>query len=507
MSPESTSSSQSDGAAASSAVVNSAELSTGTMVGEYRVDGQLGSGPTGRVFSAVHAVTSRRTAIKVLEPEVASTREPVEKYFAEARAANQLGHPNIVDMLAFGKLADGRNYVVMELLRGESLREGTKRARMPIAEGLAIISTATLALTDAHDKGIIHRNLKPENIFLVEVKGERPQVKLLDFGTAELLGPRAEGRKGSALAYLSPEQALGDSLDASTDVYALGAIAFELVTGSPHSREKPRAASSVNSEVPAALDALIASMLATKPGERPSLEKIRSELRGAALLAGARPTRPAGVPVVQAGDAAAAKKDAKTDAKVEAKKNAKAETKTDAKKDAAAVATATDPAPSNAPTSKGGGIVAIVLLVAAAIGIGIWIYLNQSNGPVETAPAPAVAPPAAPEGSAAAAGSAEPAAPPAAAPEGSTAEPAGSAGPAAAPAGSAAPTGSAAAAPTATADPVQPAAAETPAAAPTPEAVPTAGSDATGSADKHHGREKRQSTPATPAADPAAPTP
>jgi serine/threonine-protein kinase len=392
-------------------VVNGAELSAGVMVSEYRVEGQLGSGPNGRVHSAVHAVVSRRAAIKVLHPEVASTREVVEKYFAEARAANQLGHPNVVDMFAFGKLADGRSYIIMEWLRGESLRERAKRTRMPIAEGLAIISSATLALAEAHEKGIVHRNLKPENIFLVEVKGERPQVKLLDFGTAELIGPRAEDRKGSALAYVSPEQARGETADPRTDIYALGAIAFELITGKPvfeakstaeilkkHIDEKPRKASSLNAEVPAQLDALVESMLAKTPGDRPALDKIRSELRACRLLVGGALTPAAGTPIVttpETAPAAEATKDTKAEAKPEAKKDAKAEAKKDTKTEATKDAKAPQPRPSvmpkhpDAPATSGGGIVAILLLVAATIGIGIWIYMNQDNAPVEAAPAAA----------------------------------------------------------------------------------------------------------------------
>jgi serine/threonine-protein kinase len=425
-------------------VANGADLSAGVMVGEYRVEGQLGSGPSGRVHSAVHAVVSRRAAIKVLHPDVAATREVVEKYFAEVRAANQLGHPNVVDVFGFGKLADGRSYVVMEWLRGESLRERATRTRMPIAEGLAIISTITLALAEAHDKGIVHRNLKPENIFLVEVKGERPQVKLLDFGTAELLGSRAEDRKGSALAYISPEQARGEAAEPGTDIYALGAIAFELITGKPvfeakttaeivkkHVDEKPRKASSLNSEVPAQLDAVIASMLAKTAAERPALDKIRSELRACRLLVGGALTPPAGLPIVPLPETAAktdAKKDAKKDAKdakpagKDAKTDAKAGAKADAKADAKSTAKAAEakasvsPQRPDAPTSKSGAIVAIILLVAATIGIGIWIYMNQRNAPIDDAPAAPAAPAGTPAPAAAPAGSADPAAAPATAP-------------------------------------------------------------------------------------------
>jgi serine/threonine-protein kinase len=406
MSPDSTTSGKSSTSTDSTAGANSAELNTGMMVGEYRVEGQLGSGPSGRVHSAVHAAISRRAAIKVLHPEIATSREALEKFFAEVRAANQLGHPNVVDIFAFGKLADGRSYVVMEWLRGESLRERARRTRMPIAEGLALISSITLALAEAHEKGIIHRDLKPENVFLVEVKGERPQVKLLDFGTAELLGTRAEQRVGTSLPYVSPEQARGDTVDGKSDIYALGAIAYELVTGKPvfegktasdiikkHLDEKPKAASSLNSEVPAQLDALIAAMLAKSPADRPSLEKIRSELRACRLLVGGALTPPAGVPIVPAGSTGGSVPAAKSPTGDTAKQADAATAKdTPTKGRDSRPGIAKEPARPTAPQSSSGVWVALALLLAGAIGIGIWIYMNQrEDQPVDTS-APAAAP-------------------------------------------------------------------------------------------------------------------
>jgi serine/threonine-protein kinase len=517
MSPDPTSSGKSGTSTDTTAVPNSAELNAGVMVGEYRIEGQLGSGPTGRVHSAVHAAISRRAAIKVLRPDVASSRELVEKFFAEVRAANQLGHPNVVDIFAFGKLADGRNYVIMEWLRGESLRERTRRTRMPIAEGLAIISNVTLALAEAHDKGVVHRNLKPENIFLVEVKGERPLAKLLDFGTAELLGTKAEQRAATALPYISPEQARGEAVDGKTDIYALGAITYELVTGKPlfegknasdvikkHLDDKPKAASSHNSEVPAQLDALIAAMLAKTPAERPSLEKIRSELRACRLLVGGALTPPAGVPIVPLSEADAnaptpaseAKADA-TDAKPAAAKAAKATAKQDTKAEAKpATATPKEPARPTAPQGSSGAWVAIIMLVLAAIGIGIWVYMNQrEQTPVDTgAPADTPAEPT----------PTDPAAAPAAAPS----DPA---------AGSAAPTGSgtpgsAAASPTA---PTTSPAAPDPAAGATPpapgSAAATPGSGTSTDSQRKQRRHRKDGSAATtdatktpaPAPDPA----
>src|SRR3954471_5448371 len=167
---------------------NTYDLAVGEMVGEYRVEGELGRGGMGRVYAATHPVIAKRAAIKVLHPELSVNTEAVERFIQEARSVNQIGHPNIVDIFAFGTLPDGRSYFVMEWLRGESLHTRIERERLPIAEALVMLETITVALEAAHEKGIVHRDLKPDNVFLVEVKGDRPQVKLLDFGIAKLSG-------------------------------------------------------------------------------------------------------------------------------------------------------------------------------------------------------------------------------------------------------------------------------------------------------------------------------
>src|SRR5262245_48325135 len=143
----------------------------------------------GRVYAAIHPVIGKRAAVKVLRPELSKNREAVERFIQEARAVNQIGHPNIVDIFAFDRLPDGRCFYVMELLRGESLRDRLRRGPLALVDALAILDTITVALEAAHDKSIVHRDLKPDNVFLVDVKSDRPQVKLLDFGIAKLLSP------------------------------------------------------------------------------------------------------------------------------------------------------------------------------------------------------------------------------------------------------------------------------------------------------------------------------
>jgi serine/threonine-protein kinase len=273
------------------------KLAAGTMVGEYRIEYELGRGGMGCVYAAIHPVIAKRAAIKVLHAELSVNTEAVERFVQEARSVNQIGHPNIVDIFAFGTLPDGRSYFVMEWLRGESLRQRLQRGPIPLLEAFAIIDTITGALAAAHDNGIVHRDLKPDNVFLVAVKGAQPQVKLLDFGIAKLTG--AEGmhrtQTGHMLgtpAYVSPEQARAHDVDHRTDIYALGAMLFELCTGhlvfaadnaadmiAKHLLEPPRSAAALNPAVSPALDALIARMLAKDAAARPQLDEIRDGLR------------------------------------------------------------------------------------------------------------------------------------------------------------------------------------------------------------------------------------
>jgi serine/threonine-protein kinase len=244
-------------------------------------------------------VIAKRAAIKILHPELSANREAVERFVQEARAVNQIGHPNIVDIFAFGQMPDGRSFFVMEWLRGESLRERTDREPLPMADALAVLDTISLALEAAHEAGIVHRDLKPDNVFLVETKADRPQVKLLDFGIAKLLntdaGRTERTRTGNLLgtpAYISPEQARGYTVDHRTDIYAFGALAYELFTGAlPFPADNladmiakqlfqpPPSARELCPDVTPALDQLLQSMLAKLPDQRPSLATAREELR------------------------------------------------------------------------------------------------------------------------------------------------------------------------------------------------------------------------------------
>src|SRR5215470_5789642 len=202
-------------------------LDAGQMVGEFEVGKMLAVGGMGVIYSATHPVIGKRAAIKVLHPRLCDDQEAVERFLIEARAANQIGHPNIVDIFAFGVLSDGRSYMAMEWLPGESLAQRIERGPLTLEESLVVLEQTADALEAAHEKGIVHRDLKPDNIFLVPVRG-RTMVKILDFGIAKLLVEESRDgkstRPGAIMGtpgYLAPEQARAMPVDGRTDIYAL----------------------------------------------------------------------------------------------------------------------------------------------------------------------------------------------------------------------------------------------------------------------------------------------
>ena len=215
-----------------------------TIGDKYRVLGILGQGGMGTVYEAEHLALGRSVAVKVLHARQMRKQESIRRFHHEARAAGAIGHPNICEVYDLGTLPDGRPYLVMERLTGETLsaRIETYRA-LPVEEVVDILTQVLSGLVAAHAKGILHRDIKPENVFLAARVGCAPVAKLLDFGVSKMVGTTAapadeDGeltRTGMVMGtpyYMSPEQARGErNLDARVDIYACGVLAYEAATG------------------------------------------------------------------------------------------------------------------------------------------------------------------------------------------------------------------------------------------------------------------------------------
>src|SRR5690606_7215483 len=254
---------------------------------KFLVRRELGSGGMGTVFVAEHRITKRVGALKVLDSRHAGSREVVERFLREASAAARIGSPHIVETIDAGVGEQGAPYMFMELLAGDSLREVLESTgRLPLERALELSLQTAEGLGAAHAKGVVHRDVKPENLFVC--RGERPFVKILDFGISKFsetdgeLRLTAEGAILGTPYYMSPEQVLGSrDIDARTDIYSLGVVLYECVTGRvPFLAETlaslsvqfvegkyPRASELVP-ELPDGFDELVASAMATQRDQR-----------------------------------------------------------------------------------------------------------------------------------------------------------------------------------------------------------------------------------------------
>ena len=234
----------------------------GQTVGNYRLDRILGRGGMGTVYAGEHVYIKKPVAVKVLHPQFARYPDAVNRFLREARAASSINHPNIVDVTDFGVLADGLVYFVMEFLEGKSLEDLIEKdGAVELHRSLNIINQITYALEAAHALGVIHRDLKPDNIMLLERPGRRDIVrmvtgnagghwiterersydffKVLDFGIAkvliqdELMAETVQGAVFGTPEYMSPEAARGEDVDHRADVYSLGVILFDMLCGRP----------------------------------------------------------------------------------------------------------------------------------------------------------------------------------------------------------------------------------------------------------------------------------
>jgi hypothetical protein len=207
----------------------------GGTVGAWLVGRLLGEGGMGTVFAAHHALIGRSAAIKVLRRSVGTSGSMLERFLAEARAASRLRHPSIVAIDDFGVLPDGRPYLVMEHLRGESLHQRMDRELAPEA-GLRIVRAVASALVAAHGQGVVHHDLKPSNIMMMEGSTDaEPRVKLVDFGAASVRHESGFTTTGGTLYgtphYMCPERICGQVGDERSDLYSLGIVLYEILAG------------------------------------------------------------------------------------------------------------------------------------------------------------------------------------------------------------------------------------------------------------------------------------
>jgi serine/threonine protein kinase len=290
------------------AVSNNGPDLTGRKIGEYEIVTRIGVGGMGVVYEGRQPLIGKRVAVKVLLPSVSNEQELVERFLSEARAVNEIRHRGIVDIFSFGQLPEGAHYFVMEFLQGEPFDRIIKtRAPLPLAEALAWTEEALDALDSAHQAGIIHRDIKPSNLFLVNTGRGKPYVKLLDFGIAKLGALQGEATPQTRASvilgtpdYISPEQARGKPISPQTDLYAVGCVLFELVTGQrlfkgentlatmwAHVEDPPPVPSTLRPELPQALDEIILWALEKNgPSRPPSAAVMRDALTQVRLSLG-----------------------------------------------------------------------------------------------------------------------------------------------------------------------------------------------------------------------------
>ena len=266
------------------------EAAEARRLGQYLLREQLGAGGMGEVYRAEHVLLRRPCALKLIRPERAGDPKNLRRFEREVQVTATLTHPNTVQIFDYGHAEDGTFYYVMEYLPGLTLEEVVKRdGPLPPTQVIHFLRQICGALTEAHGRGLIHRDIKPGNVMICERGGIRDVAKLLDFGL--VLPPMSEsdgerltqdGMVTGTPAYLSPEQAGGqENVDARSDIYSLGALAYFLLKGQPpfagrsgvkmlaaHLYEKPEPITALRPEVPPDLETVVLRCLAKKPEER-----------------------------------------------------------------------------------------------------------------------------------------------------------------------------------------------------------------------------------------------
>ena len=264
-----------------------------TLDDKYLIEERMGIGGMGTVYRARHLLIDRAVAVKVLNPRFVEDEAAQTRFRREAKAAGRLQHPNAVTVTDFGQTTDGYVYIVMELLLGRNLRDVlAKEAPLDPARAVSMMLQVTAAVFAAHQAGIIHRDLKPANIFIVQNSEVPSVVKVLDFGIAKLAAESLDeddptitmvGAMIGTPRYMSPEQCNGEELTPAADVYSLGVILYEMLTGMvpfsgstplaialKHSSDAPRAPREIVPSIPIELEQVVLHALEKLPEDRPA---------------------------------------------------------------------------------------------------------------------------------------------------------------------------------------------------------------------------------------------
>ncbi|HVV87902.1 MAG TPA: serine/threonine-protein kinase [Kofleriaceae bacterium] len=256
-------------------------------LGPYEVIGLLATGGMGGIYVARHALTQERVALKVLNAKMAAHDELVRRLFGELEVSRRVGHDGLVTIRDRAVSPDGTPYLVMELVDGENLADLLERGRIELGAIAAIGAQVSDALAAMHERRIVHCDLKPDNVIVMYQHGMAgwPRIKVVDFGVARFLDRVADPTVAGTPVYMPPEQWAGE-VEPRTDVYALGCMLYELVTGvtpfvgsivevmAQHSECLPDAPTRRRPNVPAALEDLVLRMLAKEPGMRPRMADV-----------------------------------------------------------------------------------------------------------------------------------------------------------------------------------------------------------------------------------------
>jgi serine/threonine protein kinase len=371
------------------------ELTGHTIDGRYRLEAPIGKGGVGTVYRAARLLIGDHVAIKVLHGNQVSALHEAERFQREAQAAARLKHPNAVSIYDFGISTDGLQYLVMELVEGQSLRQMIKsQGSFSPSSAAEIIAQVASALDEAHRQNIIHRDVKPDNIIINSTHiGLR--VKVLDFGIAKLRDQAESNltQTGSVVGtphYMSPEQCMGEEIDSRSDIYSLGIVLYEMLCGvvpfnSPastavvvqHVTQPPPSLRAINPHVPPAIEAVVLHALEKRREDRPqTADELSKELIAATdgLASTHQASAQTGLNISATGDTP------ELMATVALKKTHPTAPRSVITGSAATINPLTDAVqrPSNTARTVGFTVLATVLLLSLG-GIGVWVFLKGPN--------------------------------------------------------------------------------------------------------------------------------